>query len=231
MITIIYGEDIAASRNYYIAEREKHKEKIILEGSTLTLTDFLQATSNNGLFGDQQAIFIEELLSKRKPSKELEALVSQIASTSQTPLYLYESKEITAKQLSPFKEATIKQFKIPASVFAFLDSLTPKNGQKSLQLFHDLLQQEDAAFALFMLQRQARILLSLSSEQSQSNVISELKRMAPWQKGKMQRQAKAFSPSQLTQLHESLYQLELAQKTGNLSQPLDQAIDFLLLSL
>jgi DNA polymerase III delta subunit len=266
MITLIYGEDTAASRNYYLAERTKHPEKIILDGASLTLTDFLQATSNNGLFGDQQALFIEELLSKRKSSKELDSLIAQITQTAQTPIFLWESKDLTAKQLSPFKGATTKQFKIPATVFAFLDALFPKNGKKAITLFHQLLQDEDVNFALFMLQRQVRLLLALQpqsvipaqagaaseklvpagqihpstklreeldpgSESRMTFVISEVKRMAPWQKGKMQKQAKAFSQQELLNLHEQLYQLDLGQKTGGLSMPLEQEIDFLLLSM
>lgn len=251
MITLIYGDNTAESRNYYLAERQKNSEKIILDGATLILTDFLQATSNNGLFGDQQTVFIEELLSKRKSSKELDSLIAQIAQTTQTPIFLWESKDLTAKQLSPFKGATTKQFKIPTTVFTFLDSLFPKNGRKSITLFHQLLQDEDVNFALFMLQRQIRLLLAMhpqsvipakagiqknkeldpGSESGVAPVISEVKRMAPWQKGKMQKQAKAFSQDQLLVLHKQLYQLELGQKTGGLSMSLDQEIDFLLLSM
>lgn len=252
MITIIHGDNVAQSRTYYIQEREKQQDKVILEGSSLTLTDFLQATTGNGLFGDQQTIFIEDLLSKRKASKEMDELVAAIAATD-TPLFLWESKELSAKQLKLFGSATIKVFKIPATVFAFLDSLSPQNKTQSIKLFHQLLETEDANFALFMLQRQVRILLSLSdttppvipakagiqgnnikdpgSKSGMTSLISEVKRLAPWQKGKLEKQAKTFSLQQLLRLHEQLFQLDLAQKTGTLSQPLDKSLDFLLLSL
>lgn len=238
-MTLIYGDNVAESRNYYNSEKAKYSEKITLDGATLSLTDFLQATSNNGLFGDQQAVFIEELLSKRKSSKELDALISQVSLTNATPIFLWESKELTPKQLKSFPSATTKQFKIPTTVFAFLDALLPENGKKVLMLFHALLQDEDVNFALFMLQRQVRLLLALhpqsvipdSDPGSTSAVISEVKRMAPWQKGKTQKQAKAFSKDALLALHESLYQLELGQKTGGLAQPLEASLDFLLISL
>lgn len=228
MITLIHGENTAESRNYYLAERAKHPEKIVLDGVSLTLTDFLQAVSGNGLFGDQQTLFIEDLLSKRKASKELDALVTEIAKAD-APIFLWESKDLTAKQVSPLKAAAVKQFKIPATVFAFLDSLFPKNGKKAIMLSHQLLQDEDVHFALFMLQRQIRLLLALTDTHEQT--ISEVKRMAPWQKGKMQKQAKAFSQQELLDIHEQLYQLELGQKTGGLAMPLEQEIDFLLLSM
>ncbi len=244
MTTIIYGDDTAKSREYYLEERNKYSEKIILDGNTLNLTDFLQATSNAGLFGDQKAVFIEDLLSKRKSSKEVDALISHISLTSAS-LFLYESKELTPTQLKQLKNAEIKHFKIPATVFAFLDALSPQNTKNMLSLFHELLQHEDANFALFMLQRQIRILLALNSVipgltrdpvldsrlRGNDKAISEVKRLAPWQKGKIEKQAKLFSSSQLLTLHESLYQLERKQKTGTLTLALDKAIDFLLVSL
>lgn len=228
MVTLIYGEDTAASRNYYLTERNKHTEKVILDGATLTLTDLLQAMSGSGLFGDQQAVFIDELLSKRKASKELDEITASIA-TADAPVFLWESKDLTAKQVASIKGATIKQFKVPQTVFAFLDALAPRNQKKLTQLFHELQKDEDANYVLFMLLRQVRLLLALSSENAAT--ISEVKRLAPWQQGKLQKQAKLFSQEQLITLHEKLYQLELGQKTGGLSMPLDKAIDFLLLSL
>lgn len=232
MVTIIHGEDTTKSREYYLQERAKYPEKVILDESNLTLTDFLQATSNNGLFGDQQVIFIEDLLSKRKASSELDAIITQIILITQTPLFLYEPKELTPKQLQQFNNSnnvTIKHFLIPKTVFTFLDALLPGNGKKAIMLFHQLLENEDVNFALFMLQRQIRILLSF--QETSTSTISEVSRLAPWQKGKLEKQAKAFAQNALLRLYEHLFQLELGQKTGTLSQPLDQAIDFLLLAI
>lgn len=231
MITIIHGDNIGESRGYYSEQKEKYSEKVILEGATLTYTDLLQAISGSGLFGNQQVIFIEDMLSKRKPSKELENIIHALTAKEQKPetIFLLESKELTTKQLSPFKTATIKQFKIPQTVFSFLDSFAPGNGKKTMLLFHQLLRTEDVHFVLFMLQRHVRILLALTKPSEPA--ISEVKRMAPWQRGKMEKQAKLFTQERLLTLHETLYQLELGQKTGKLTLALDQAIDFLLLPM
>lgn len=230
MLTIIHGDDITASRNFFTSERNKYSEKIILDGTNLTITDISQALSGNGLFGDQQTIFIDELISKRKPSKELDEIIAMLTKEQTASIFIWESKDLTAKQLAPFKNITIKQFKIPTIVFAFLDNISPNN-KKLLTLFHQLLATEDANFALFMLQRQVRLLLSLhpdvtTSESKQS--ISEIKRLQPWQKTKLQKQAKLFSLDKLLELHNQLYQIELNQKTGKLSVSLEQQLDFLL---
>jgi len=228
MITLIHGSDTAKSRNYYLELRQSAKDKVILDGEKITETDLLQALSGSGLFGDNQEIFIEELLSKRKSSKELDALLSTISDTSQK-VTLWESKDLTPKQTSSFTKASVKQFKLPTIIFTFVDALAPGNGKKLITLFHELLTYEEAIFALSMVQRQVRILLALQSQSTQN--ISEVSRLAPWQMGKLKKQAGMFTLEQLIALHRQLYELELGQKTGGLSLPLDQAIDFLLLSI
>ena len=249
MLTIIHGEDIKNSRDFYLEEKRKNKNPITLDGTTLMLTDLLQALSGLDLFANNQTIFIDELFSKRKPSKELDA-IAEIVKKTESSVYLWESKDLTPKQLSNFKQATVKQFKLPAVIFTFVDSLALGNGRKLTQLYHELLQTEDATFALVMLQRQIRLLLAIHPqsivipdligdpekdsrlrENDANSTISEVKRLAPWQKGKLQKQAKLFTTEQLIDLHTKLYELELGQKTGKLSLPLEQSFDFFLASI
>lgn len=234
MLTIIHGEDIKNSRNYYLQEKEKQQDSIKLDGTTLTLTDLLQALSGNDLFANNQMLFIDELFSKRKPSHELDEMINVLAKT-ESNVFLWESKDLTPKQLSNFKNAVVKQFKLPVAIFAFVDALSPGNGKKLISLFHELLNTEDATFALVMMQRQIRLLLAVGDQtrhpELDSGSISENKRLAPWQKGKLQKQAKSFSPDQLIDLHAKLFALDRGQKTGRLSSPLDQEIDFFLLTI
>ena len=80
-----------------------------------------------------------------------------------------------------------------------------------------------------MLVRQIRILLALSEKSSEQ--IDEVKRLAPWQLNKLQRQAVSFTPSQLIDLHTQLFEIDRDMKTGELSTPLSTTIDILLLSI
>lgn len=221
MLTVIHGDDTAKSRTFYVEERKKYAEKTILDGEKLNLTDLLQATTSAGLFGSDKALFVEDLISKHKASKELDALTRALTGT-EMPIFLWESKQLTPGQLKPFGKATIKIFSIPKTVFAFLDAIAPGNSTKAIQLFHELLATQDANFVLFMLERQIRMLLGVDSD------IAEVKRLAPWQKSKLQKQAKAFSEEVLISLHEKLFAIELAQKTGKLATSLETAIDFFL---
>ena len=229
MLTIIHGDDTSSSRNYYLSERQKAAEKKIVDGNTTTLTDLMQIFSGNGLFGDQETIFIEELVSKRKSTKDIEELVSFVTSQTDATVFVWESKLLTPKQVGLFGKAVIKEFKIPTVIFAFLDTLKPGNAQQMIKFYHDVLQQEDAMYILVMLLRQTRILLALSDPAE--NTISEVTRMSPWQKSKMQKQAKLFTQKKLLHMHEQLFQLEYGQKTGNLTSSLSDSIDFFLLSI
>jgi hypothetical protein len=232
MLTLIHGDDTNASRNYYLSLREKASEKKIIDGNTITLTDLMQIFSGNGLFGDQETICIEELLSKRKPSRELDEIISFLQSSivnNQSSIFIWESKQLTPKQVGLFGKATVNEFKIPTVVFTFLDSIRPNNTRQMLQQYHQILEHEESMYVLVMLIRQIRILLALSQESN--STISEVSRMAPWQKSKLQKQADLFEVTQLMQLHSHLFDLEYGQKTGALSSSLSDAIDFFLASI
>lgn len=246
MITLIHGDDITASHNYYLTERQKASEKKIVDGNSITITDLMQVFSGNGLFGDQESIFIEDLVSKRKSSKVIEELTGFIISQTDANVTLWESKQLTPKQIALFKKADINEFKTPTVVFAFLDSIRPRNTQQMIKLYHEILEREDAMYVLVMLIRQVRILIALqqqaanrlqTTDQSADRVdsspkaISEVMRMAPWQKGKLEKQAKMFGQEQLLDFHAKLFELENGQKTGGLASPLNGAIDFFLASI
>ena len=80
--------------------------------------------------------------------------------------------------------------------------------------------------ALIKLIRQIRILLCLS-EKSPEN-ISEVVRIAPWQRGKLEKQVQAFGKERLEELYARLFEIEVGQKTGGLNSPLTSTIDFFL---
>lgn len=228
MITLIHGEDIAASRNHYWQLRQKIADGQILDGATISLTDLQQNLAGEDLFGTKQSVFLENLLSKRKSVKEMEYFTDVINNTN-ADVVMWESKELTPKQTVLLKNATVRVFKIPATIFALLDNLKPGNGKVLIESYHKTLAEKDPEFVLVMLQRQTRILLALAEPSQES--ISEISRLAPWQKGKIEKQAKLFSVGQLLHLHDQLFQLELGMKTGSLSLPLSDSLDLTLLSV
>lgn len=228
MITIFHGDDIATSRNLYHAAKQKAENPMTFDGEKVSLTDLTQALAGDGLFGEKQSIFIENLLTRKKDSKELSAIQHLFTThAADHEITLWEGKEVTKKQLETIKQAVVKLCKLPQALFSFLESLKPQNTFQSLKLFHQAIAAGEEEMIFFMLIRQTRLLLALHDNRT---TIDEVKRMAPWQQGRLQKQAKMFSEKTLIMLYQKLAEIDLAQKTGKNILPLSNAIDFWLLS-
>lgn len=231
MITIIHGDDIKSSRNFYFEKKSSKKESTLLNGETVKLTDVVQILEGGELFQTEKNIFIEEFLGKRKQSAEFDEIISCFSKTeSQSNITFWESKTLTKKQLSYFPKAIIKIFKLPQAIFTFLDALSPKNGKRLVFLFHETLKYCDPEFVFYMSIRHFRLLIALSSS-SFKTPIDEVVRLSPWQRSKLQKQVNLFSLEDLKKTYQKLFELDLSQKTGKLSVPLSTAIDFLLLEI
>lgn len=230
MITIIHGDDTASSRSLFISQKNQHKDAISFSGEILSLTDLIQSIEGGGLFREEKHIFIDELLFKKKQQTELKEIITYLNSHQlETDTILWENKSLTKSVLSFFPKATVKHFPLPQSLFQFLDAIVPGNGKTLVLLFHKTITASELQIVVFMLVRHVRLLLAMLSDESFS--IDEVKRLAPWQKGKLARQAKLFTHTQLLKIHRELFSIDLEQKTGKSALTLPQAIDFFLLGL
>ena len=233
MITIVHGDDISKSREYFIELKQKHKDSVSFDGNKLTILDLIQNIEGSSFFGDTKTIFSEDFLTKlKKTNKESKEIFNFILKNIKTTTFiLWESKEITKKELSLFKDAVINFFKLPKNIFLFLDNLKPNNSKNLLNLFHQAINSGiKEELILFMMQRQFRILLALS-DPSKTEPISEIMRLAPWSRGKLEAQARFFDKEILKKIYKKLYEIEIGQKTGGLALSLSQSIDFLLLDI
>lgn len=230
MITIIHGDDIVRSREYLQEQKENTNEFVALD-TEATLSDFAQNIEGSALFNDTKIIFIENFLSKTgkmdASAQEIIEFVNKHEKAAK--LFFWERKEISKRILSLFKNAVVKTFNIPQAIFLFLDSLKPGIGIKAVDLFHQALQASEPEILIFMLVRQLRLLIALSTKSK--TTIEELSRLAPWQESKLKRQASYFSKEQLKSIYQKLYGIDLAQKTGSSSLSLIQSIDFFLVGI
>lgn len=230
MITIIHGDDTAASRTYLNDLRSKYSEAALLDGATVTLTDLIQILDGGDLFQTSKTVIIERLYTRKKAAKEFEALTTYLQTkTLENEIILWEDKELDKRALSIFRHATIKDYKLPQTLFLFLDSIQPGQGVKLAQLFHKVTSTTEPEMVFFMLVRQIRLLLALREKSAEQ--IDEVKRLAPWQLGKIQRQSSSFSPEQLISLHTRLFEIDRDMKTGELATNLTTTLDILLLSI
>jgi len=230
MLTIVHGSDTALSRKYFLEEKQRLKESITLDADAVNLTDLAQVFEGGGLFGETKTLFIEQFITKRKRSGDFEEIAKKLeAYGMEHTIIVWEGKELDRSALNQFKKAIVKIFKLPQTLFQLLDAFQPGNGKLLVKLFHETIQNSETEMIFFMIVRQVRMLLALSEKNETQ--IDELKRLAPWQKSKLEKQASHFKPEQLLHIYNKLFKLEIGQKTGTLSLPLDSAIDFLLIEV
>lgn len=230
MITIIHGDDISLSRRHFVDLRAKSQDSVAIDGETTSLTDLTQKFEGGDLFGSSKSFFIENLFGKKKKGQELDSILSYLKEqTLHNTITVWEGRDLDKKQLSHFPHATVQLYKVPQTLFVFLDSLKPSGGKNSVLLFQKVLQTQEPEMVFYMIIRHMRILLAL--QDPTGSLIDEVKRLAPWQSQKMQRQSKQFNSLQLTTLYKNLYTIEKQYKTGDLPTSLTTAIDILLLQI
>ncbi len=230
MITILHGNDIVSSRNFFVELKNKAKAPISLQITSLTITDLAQALTGGEIFSSETTIFIEHLLSQRKKITHAEDIISYILGNPEAGnIVLWEEKEIPSTTLKRFANAKVELFRIPPIIFTFLESLAPGSGLKSISMLDKVLAASEAELVFHLLIRQFRILLAMRDDNG--GFIDELKRLQPWQKSKLKQQAFRFTQEELLESYNKLYSIEVGQKTGILSTSLRISIDFFLIEL
>lgn len=229
MITIIHGDDVTNSRNIFYSEKSKIKNPVIFDKNNFDLTLFLQVLSGKSLFAEEKNIFLDNLLSSKNISpQQLKEVIGKInKSQSPTNIFIWEGTELGKTFLNQFPKALVKSFKLPQSVFSFVDSIKPNNSQNVI-LFHNALKNSDDGFLFSMLVRQFRLLLALREESS--SPIDDLNRLSPWQRDKLFAQSKLFLIEELKRIYKALYKIDLNVKTGVYGN-FTTAIDFLLIDI
>lgn len=225
MLTIVHGDDEVASRNFFISQKDK--DSLTFDAENLSLIELEQSLSGSGLFGTSNKIFIENLFS-RKASGNFDEISPILNKKNKTDIFIWADKILSIKNLSLFLKSNVKIFKIPQNIWSFLDGIKPNN-PRNVSSFHSTISTNEPEIVFAMIIRQFRLMLGLS--ESSNNNIDEVKRLAPWQKSKLIRQASLLGVSKLKQIYEMLYKIDKSQKTGSTNLTLTQSIDILLLDL
>lgn len=229
MITIIHGDDLVRSRAYLQEQKQKVGKYIALNAEDVTIENLNQTAHGSGLFDDTKKVFVENFLSKTKLNavftKEIIEFINK--NIEQFDIYFWEEDLLTKKTV--FKDKKQIVFKLPQNIFSFVDGIKPSNAEGNVKLFHKALSESEVEQVFFMIIRQFRLLLSLCHPKLVSgSQIDEVARLAPWQVGKLQRQAKLFDTFSLKAIYKKLYEIDIQLKTGSLPITLTQSIDFLL---
>jgi DNA polymerase III delta subunit len=227
MFKIILGDNIAASRNrlHEVAEKAKAEglEVISFNGTKITFSDIRKLLESGSLFGKSKLVVIENFLSSTK-SKEKETILDFLTKKSfEHDLVLWEDSNL--KNIS-LKGVEIEEFKVPQTIFRFLDLLVPDKTQEALAVLDILKKSEDANIIFFMIIRQFRNLI-IAKDLGGEGLIG----MSPWQKDKYLSLSKNFTIERLLQFYGKLLEVDYAQKTSNDLFSLSSRLDLLILNL
>lgn len=228
MIRLLHGDNIAASRNALYLYKSNAVSPTSLRGGEFTLTDLVQIFEGGQLFSESKNIFIDDFFGRIKKGPELQAYAEYLSiQANQHTIVIWESKVLTKTQLALFKSTSTELFKLPTTLFTFLDSIKPSAAKSILPLAQKAASDAGEEMVYAMLIRHIRLLLAILANAE----IEEAKRLAPWQKIKLQKQASLFSEKQLLSLFEKLLLIDKERKTGNNAQSLSASIDFFLLQI
>lgn len=225
MITLVHGNDTLSSRNYFISQKDN--SSITFDAENMSLIELSQSMQGSGLFESSKKIFIENLFT-RKGSRSIDQLADLLKNNKSLDVFIWADKEIGVKTLSAFPKFENQNFKIPVNIWSFLDGIRPNN-PRNVTSFHEALRGSETEIVFAMLIRQFRLLLGIASSSKKN--ADEVKKLAPWQKSKLVRQASLFDTLRLKEIYKQLYKIEKSQKTGSTNLTLVQNIDILMLEI
>ncbi len=221
MVQIIHGEDSASSRKYLNELNLANFKRF--DAISADLDDLRQVLKGKSLFSKSEDILIENLFSKK--AKNFDEIV-ELINSSLANIVIYESKEVGQRNISLFPKSKADSFKLPQTLFSFLDGIYPGNG-RALSLFNQALSGTELEILTFMIIRHIRLMLGVLT----GSKIEEVQRLVSWQRDKLSRQARQFGLEKLKKAHHELFEMDYKSKSGGLSLPLKETIDIWLTNL
>lgn len=229
MIKVFSGDNQAASREAYLntiqqmQEQKGLADKVDLLGDKVTLPELQQAIDTMSFFSSGRLVCIENLLSRRD-SKEKKEILSYLTNyTGDTQIILWEKQALTPSVKKKISTLNHQEFKFSQKLFTFLDSIKPGNYSQSISLLNQTLLTESPELVFAMLIRQIRLLIQVADK---GDV-----RLAPWQRSRLEMQARALGLKTLLKFHDQLLQIDIDQKSSNKLLSLEQNLDRLILSI
>ena len=220
-IIVFHGTDIVRSRQAFIDKiaqfSSQTTETIRVEGKQID-DNFIQTNLYSPpMFQDSRLIAIENLFSLPK-SDAKDQTIKQLAQVTDCPIIIWEGKEIETKSYP--KALLFQIYKLPNELFTFLDQIDPANLKGSLVMLERIKDLVDENYLFIMLARQIRLLILVKGNETAD--------LAPWQVGKLKKQAEKFSEAQLFGLYRGLRDLDYNQKTSQSIGSYFNEIEFLI---
>ncbi len=229
-ITILYGDDTQTLEQAVAKERSKYPEALRLT-PPFSYQVMEEQLSHTDLFGTNRLFIIENFfylgLVRAKPTKPMEGLITLVkGAIEHLPLLFIEPDEKKVKHYKTFlKDSPSTGFTLPKYLFTFLDAIKPGSLKTTHTLYERALQENAAELLFYFMKRRVRDLINAQAGTFGNST-------APWQRGKLSQQAKAWRPEKLVQFYKALFTIEEGIKGGrvpyNTQRALSLALNFYL---
>jgi len=215
MLTIICGENTIEAYNFFLEKKKEFIDKKyeVLEIDSSAIEELIHWQSENlSLFATKKVFFTRNLNKKiNKTNKKTLMLIDRVVNDKKINIFDFE-EGMEKRNLKVQKNVLIKEFKLPISIFNFLDNLYPGNLATVIKNLNLLSKTTASELIFFMLTKRIRQLLMIK-------LNHKLDGLQLWQLKKLNCQAKLWSKQTLIKFYQSLFQLEIKVKTG--SNPFD----------
>lgn len=222
MLTIICGEDEAASRSFLLELIEKYKKQDFeLQRIAPSEIEMINSSSSSpGLFSQKRILLVENLNKTiRKKGDRIQTLLEELDKNKGIELLIWESG-ITQRDLKIKKIGKIKEFKPQNNIFKLLDACYPTNLRAFLLSLNEIADVQNEIFILTMLQRHIRTLLLIKSGSTPSTLQS-------WQLGKLKSQGGFWSSDKLIFFYDGLFKIDESLKSGKNPYGIKKSLDIL----
>lgn len=223
---ILHGDGQVQAREFLTSlvqqARKTGSEILRLDGRAVTKSELLTTAVSKPLFGPLQFVIVEDFLSSNPNDIRF---LNKLTKSRDVNFVFVENKPLAArllKQIGPGFEVVV--FKLPATVFRFLESFVPGSAKTCVKLFSQAATSATADFLFLMFARHVRLLIWAKSQ-------PETLRAASWQKKRLVAQASKFSAQQLFDLHQKLLTIDRAGKHSQLPENLSASLELIVTSL
>jgi len=218
-ILIIHGDDAETSykRLKEVIEKSKNKNyKIIYFNDRLNLEEII---TNPSLFEEKRIVVIENYKNVNK--KDINFLINNL-NKYESNVIIYDKGIIELKSLKYFKKyAKTEEYKLPKTIYKFLDSFIPGNSKHCLKLFHNLIEKDNIEYVFAILVKHIKDLYIVKKD---VNYLS----YPFWRIQKLKYQSSKYSEIKLEKIIEILATIDVDSKTSKMK--LVDSLDLLIAS-
>ncbi|MFH1560993.1 MAG: hypothetical protein ABID04_00200 [Patescibacteria group bacterium] len=216
MIFVYHGDDTFASRQRFFDVLKDYPEVSSLPSKKLSPE--LIATYTGSLFAQEHRALVLENLFSSTNTQDSKEIVRQIKKLeSEIDIFVWEGKKLDQSKITQLgKNCKAIAFKLPSSLFHFLDSIG-QNKTETLSFLDRSLKTNPAEMLLALCQGRCRELLLAKSKPT-------LLKGAPWQKVKLASQVKTLEIDWIASLYLKLIDIDWKNKTGRLGDSLSNQL-------